>query len=128
MAFKASNPLVDAITDEMGFFGNIWIRKLYFPTKETIHDGHTHPHDHMSMLISGSVKVEVEGFKTQTFKAPTFVSIKKEYKHKITALEDETIWFCMFAFNDVGNPDFISAPNDPCSEPLQEIEFPRAEK
>jgi hypothetical protein len=116
----------DVQFDEMGFFGNIWIRKLTFPTVDTKHEGHVHPHDHMSQLWSGSVLVEVEGFKPQVFKAPTFISIKKEHEHKITALEDHTVWFCLFAFNDTGNVDLVSQANDPYREPilpLEEIEF-----
>jgi len=89
-----------ADVSESGFYGNVWIRKQYYPTKATIIDGHTHNHDHMSLLAAGRVLVEVEGCEPKEFTAPTFITISANKHHKITALEDETISFCVFAVRD----------------------------
>lgn len=86
--------------DESGFYGNVWIRKLYWPKAGDLHDGHGHRHDHISLLARGSVLCEVEGHEPKEFHAPTFITIDKNKHHKFTALEDETISFCIFAFND----------------------------
>lgn len=92
----------DANPNEVGFFGNIWIRKLHFLTKDTVYEGHSHDHDHVSLLLSGSVLVEVEGFTPKIFKAATYIIIKAEHHHKITALEDDTLWWCLHARRDEG--------------------------
>jgi len=88
------------LTDTMGYFGNIWFRKLYFKNKTDLHEGHKHKHDHISLLVKGSVSVEIEGEKTTKFIAPTVIIISKDKTHKITALEDDTQWWCMFAMRD----------------------------
>ena len=91
---RASNP------DESGFYGNVWIRKLYWSKAGDLHDGHAHNHDHISLLARGSVLCEVEGHESKEFHAPTFITIDKNKHHKFIALEDETVSFCVFAFND----------------------------
>jgi len=102
---------------EIGFFGNIWVRKLYFPTKEQVYEGHKHSHDHVSLLISGSVKVEVEGYEPKIFKAPTYIIIRAEYEHKITALEDNTLWWCLHAMRTEEGEveELYTEYNDPLS-------------
>lgn len=85
---------------EVGSFGNIWVNKLYFPTKDTIYEGHTHDHDHVSLLMSGRVLVEVNGHQSKEFVAPTYITIKATHRHKITALEDNTLWWCLHAKRD----------------------------
>lgn len=99
----------------MGFFGNVWMRSNFLEKTGDYTNGHKHHFDHVSMLISGKVQVEVEGFEPTEFTAPTFIVIKKELQHKFTALEDNSAWFCVFALRDVdGNvTDIYSGDNSP---------------
>ena len=99
----------------MGFFGNVWMRSNFLEKIGDYTDGHKHHFDHVSMLISGKVQVEVDGFEPTEFTAPTFIIIKKELQHKFTALEDNSAWFCVFALRDVdGNvTDIYSGDNSP---------------
>ncbi len=114
---QVSNPVLhtEVSPHEIGVFGNVWVRKLYFPTKDTIYEGHKHDHDHVSLLMSGSVSVEVEGFEPKEFKAPTYIVIRAEYEHKVTALEDNTIWWCIHAIRDDSGEvvDVYGDENDP---------------
>jgi hypothetical protein len=99
-----------------GYFGNIWVRQNFLPKAgDSNGGGHTHHFDHVSLLAQGSVRVEVEGCAPKDFHAPTFIVIKKEHKHKFTALEDNTLWYCVFALRDIdGNvTDFYSGDNNP---------------
>jgi hypothetical protein len=101
---------------EMGYFGNIWVRQHWLAKKgDDNGGGHTHHFDHVTLLAKGSVRVEVEGCEPKVFTAPTFIVIKKEHKHIFTALEDETLYYCVFALRDVdGNvTDFYSGDNSP---------------
>ena len=47
--------------------------------------------------------------------APTFIIIDKDKKHKVTALEDDTIWYCVFALRDVDGDitEIYSGDNSP---------------
>jgi hypothetical protein len=36
-----------------------------------------------------------------TFVAPTYIVIKKQHRHQIVALEDDTVFYCIFAMRDI---------------------------
>jgi len=60
--------------------------------------------------------VEVEGKDPKEFVAPTFIVIKKELIHKMTALEDDTVYYCVFALRDVDGEvvgDIYGPQHDP---------------
>jgi hypothetical protein len=76
----------------------------------------------VTLLTSGAVEVTVEGHDPKVFHAPTFIVIRKEHRHKIVALEDNTNYYCVFALRDVdgnvteiydNNHDPLSAMNAP---------------
>jgi len=100
---------------ELGYFGNIWVRQNLLERAGDTHPGHKHSFDHVSLLVKGKVKVEVKGYPAKEFTAPTFIVIKKEHNHKFTALEDDTLWYCVFALRDIDGEvtDFYSGDNSP---------------
>jgi hypothetical protein len=100
---------------QMGFFGNIWVRMHHYKKAGDHHNGHKHHFDHVTLVTQGSVLCEVEGHEPKEFKAPTFIVIKKDKKHKFTALEDDTTYFCVYALRDIdGNvTDVYSGDNSP---------------
>ena len=67
---------------ELGFFGNIWVRQNILSKAGDTFGGHKHHFDHVSLLTKGKVEVEVEGYPSKQFEAPTFIVIKKEHSHK----------------------------------------------
>lgn len=91
---------------DLGYFGNIWVRQnILEKAGDTNGGGHKHKFDHVSLLAKGKVIVEIEGHPPKEFTAPTFIVIRKEHDHKFTALEDDTIWYCVFALRDLdGEP------------------------
>lgn len=100
---------------EEGFFGNVWVRKQSFPKKGTCHEGHKHIHDHVSLLTSGSVSVKVEGHEPKVFIAPTYLTVKANMEHQITALEDGTTAWCVFAMRKKNGmlTDYYNGDNSP---------------
>jgi hypothetical protein len=105
---------------DLGYFGNIWVRQnLLEKVGDDNYGGHTHKFDHVSLLTKGKVLVEIEGHPAKEFTAPTFIVVRKEHKHKFTALEENTVWYCIFALRDLdGEPiDELFDPNihDPMS-------------
>jgi len=100
---------------ELGYFGNIWVRQNMLSKGEEA-PGHVHYFDHVTLLAKGSVRVEVEGKEPKDFVAPTFIVIKKELIHKMTALEDDTVYYCVFALRDVDGEvvgDIYGPEHDP---------------
>lgn len=106
--------------DEMGYYGNVWVRKLFFPKAGDSFPGHKHHHDHVTMLASGAVEIDVEG-EVSTFKAPTFITIAADKRHKVTALENNTVQYCVFALRDENGEltDHYNGDNSPYG-PAQE--------
>lgn len=88
-------------TFELGYFGNIWVRQNVLEFAGEEFDGHEHKFDHVTLLVSGKVSVQLEGSDPKEFTAPTFIVIRKEHSHKITALQDGTIYYCVFALRDL---------------------------
>jgi hypothetical protein len=103
---------------ELGYFGNIWVRQNVLELAGEAHDGHEHKFDHVTLLVSGKVSVALEGSDAKEFTAPTFIVIRKEHQHKITALEDGTVYYCVFALRDLDGDvmEVFGSQHDPeCS-------------
>jgi hypothetical protein len=104
----------------LGYFGNVWVRQNTLKNiGDTNGGGHKHKFDHVSLLTQGKVKVEIEGYPAKEFTAPTFIIVRKEHNHKFIALENDTVWYCIFALRDLdGQPIeelFDPEKNDPLS-------------
>ena len=104
----------------LGYFGNVWVRQNTLKNiGDTNGGGHKHKFDHVSLLTQGKVKVEIEGYPAKEFIAPTFIVVRKEHNHKFIALENDTVWYCIFALRDLdGQPIeelFDPEKNDPLS-------------
>jgi hypothetical protein len=108
--------------NEMGYYGNIWVRSHYFAKAGDANGGgHRHHFDHVTLLAVGSVTVEVEDAPPKDFHAPTFIVIDKNKKHKFTALTDGVVYYCVFALRDVDGEvtDIYSTDNSPYSAVLE---------
>jgi len=109
---------------ELGYFGNIWVRQNSLQNIGEAHAGHKHKFDHVTLLVKGSVQVEVEGYEPKTFTAPTFMVIKKDKNHRITALESDVLYYCVFALRDVNGEvieDIYSSDNNPLAESAEAV-------
>jgi hypothetical protein len=103
---------------DLGFFGNIWVRQNIIENAGDFHSGHKHYFDHVTLLTSGSVSVSVDGEEPKTFTAPTFIVIRKESKHIITALTDDVNYYCVFALRNIDGEvieDIFGEQHDPKS-------------
>jgi len=102
-------------SEQLGYIGNIWVRQNYLEKVGDSVGGHIHYFDHVSLLAKGSISVEIDGQGVYEFVAPTFIVIRKNHRHKITALEDDTSWYCVFAARDIYGEtvDIVDETNDP---------------
>lgn len=59
---------------------------------------HVHPYDHLSILASGRVLLDVDGDISE-INAPACLTIAAGKRHAVTALT-EVVWFCVHATDD----------------------------
>ena len=59
---------------------------------------HAHQYDHLSILASGAVTVEVDGV-VCSYRAPAVITILAGQHHRIEAQED-AVWFCIHATDE----------------------------
>lgn len=107
--------MIEADFKTLGYFGNVWVMQNHFKKAQEIHSGHAHEFDHVSLIASGKVRVEVEGYPPKEFTGPTFIIIRKNKVHNLVALEDDTVVFCIFALPEsVAGADAVySNAHDP---------------
>jgi quercetin dioxygenase-like cupin family protein len=105
--------MIDQPHVQIGCVANLFSRQMHFKSAGDIEHGHTHPFDHLTLLASGSLRVTVNG-KTTDFKAPHMIYIKAEHNHKLVALEDDTVAYCIHALRNGNGVDDIL---DPASVP-----------
>jgi hypothetical protein len=100
---------------ELGYFGNIWVKQNVFELAGESHDGHEHKFDHVTLLVSGKVSVKVKDNEPKEFTAPTFIVIRKEQRHQITALADGTVYYCVYALRNLDGDimDIFGEHHDP---------------
>lgn len=81
--------------------GNIFIRPNELPDKGDKLQGHKHNFDHTTIVFKGSVHVRgvcPDGrIIERDFKAPAHFLVRAEVIHEITALEDGTEFWCVYA-------------------------------
>lgn len=75
---------------------NLWLRQMHFKNAGDANDGHSHLHDHCTLLAKGRLRVTVEG-KDTDFSAPAIIYIQKHKLHHLTALEDDCVAYCVHA-------------------------------
>jgi len=95
---------------------NVYCRLMNFKKKGDTEISHYHDYDHGTLLAAGKVRVEMVDDRNipisdKVFEAPTFILIKKNMRHVLTALEDNTIASCIHALRvstgDIVDPDFL---------------------
>lgn len=83
-----------------GDFENVFWRQMLFRKAGDEMPYHAHQWGHPTILAIGALRVEVEGEETRTYKAPTVIKIRRGKKHRLTALADGTLAYCVLALRD----------------------------
>jgi len=107
----ADAPPVNKVPE--GVWGNLYIRAMSFERAGSMVATHTHRFDHITMLSSGAVSVKWKDTQTGktgegVWKAPTFFMVKKLFEHEFTALEDNTLGFCVFSHRDPNSGEVVN--------------------
>jgi quercetin dioxygenase-like cupin family protein len=79
------------------FGGGVYAKQTGIPAGVKLAQ-HVHPHDHLAVLASGRVAVEVGGVATE-HEGPSCIAIVGGASHSVVALTD-AVWFCIHATRD----------------------------
>lgn len=96
----------------IGCVANVYTRQMHFTNTGDTEPGHAHPFDHMTLLAHGSLRVTVNDISTD-YEAPEMIWISKGLQHSLTALEPNTVAYCIHALrkgegiDDIIDPDSI---------------------
>jgi hypothetical protein len=90
----------------IGCVANLWSRQMHFKKAGDIEHGHTHQFDHLTLLAKGRLTVKVNG-KISHFSAPHMIYIHKNYEHELTALEDDTLAYCIHALRTADQTEIL---------------------
>jgi len=101
-------------TPSISCVANLFAKQMHFAKVGDVEQGHKHEFDHLTLLAAGSLRVTVEG-KATDFKAPHMIYIHAEKQHELTALEDNTVAYCIHALRD---GDGVGDIIDPASVPV----------
>lgn len=87
------------------FGGGVYAKEALIPAG-VIATQHVHKFDHLSVLASGTVVVDVEGVSTE-YTGPACLLIEAGKLHSVRAITP-AVWFCIHA-SDVVDPERIDA-------------------
>ena len=107
----------------IGCVANLFSRMMHFKSAGDVEIGHTHQFDHLTLLAKGKLQVTVDG-KVTEFTAPHMIYIHKDKVHEITALEDDTVAYCIHALRDKENNEIIDPAMIPAGVNVLEMSAP----
>lgn len=85
---------------KLGLVANLFVRMMHFQNIDDCELGHTHSFNHLTLLASGALMVTANGEDT-IFKAPSMIYIDADTVHELTALEPNTVAYCIHALRDL---------------------------
>ena len=85
--------------------GNIFVREMRFEKAGHVVPGHTHNFDHTTYVVHGALRIEalaedgtvLRSVEKHASDGYNWVLIKADVKHRITALEDNSMGHCIYA-------------------------------
>lgn len=85
------------------FSSGVYAKETHIPAGIVLTQ-HSHGFDHMAILASGQVAVEVDGLMSIQ-DGPSVITIKAGKMHKVQAIID-SVWYCIHSVDET-NPDHV---------------------
>ena len=93
----------------IGCVSNVFVRQMHFEQAGDREQGHLHEFDHLTLLAHGSLLVEVADNAT-VYRAPAMIYIRADLMHRLTALEPDTVAYCVHGLRDLTVSEDILDP------------------
>ena len=94
----------------LGVADNLWSKQMHFLKAGDVEQGHKHCFSHFTLLATGKLRVTVDDVPTD-FSAPHMIFIAAEKVHELTALEDNTVAYCIHPLRDGDQVEDILDPS-----------------
>jgi len=88
------------------FIGGLYCKHMVIPEDHTV-VSHKHNFDHMSILVSGCVIVEVDG-EQSTHYSPAVINIQAGKAHSVTPVNGPAVWMCIHNVDELGDVDSLT--------------------
>ena len=85
---------------ELTVFAGIFLKTWAVPDKGTLLPQHSHEFPHLSLIVSGAVRVWCDCTLLGEFHAPATVKIAAQEKHTFETLTDNVVIACIHALDD----------------------------
>ena len=105
---------------QMNAVDGVWVLQLKFKKAGDTLQTHSHNFNHISLLTNGSLMIDVDGEKS-VYQAPQMIYIDKDTNHKLVALEDNTISYCIHALRDEKDVEIIEGLSIPAGVKVQGV-------
>lgn len=73
----------------------IWLKQMVFAKADVWVPQHSHAYDHLTMLVTGAIKVWKDGVFDAEYRAPVGIHIKAGVKHLFHVIEVPTVIWCV---------------------------------
>ena len=105
----------------IGVVSNLFSKQMHFRSAGDVMQGHRHLHDHLTLLAYGRLRVTIDE-QTTEFAAPHMIYIRADKEHRLEALQDNTVAYCIHPLRDKdGSGDILDPsmiPNNVIGESL----------
>lgn len=91
---------MSAPTSDLVVFAGIFCKLWHIPTAGTVAEAHTHTWDHLTLIMSGRVRMFSDGAELGEFAAPAVIRIMANKQHWMTALTDNVTVACVHAVGE----------------------------
>lgn len=103
---------------KMACVANIWVKQMVFEKAGDRNEGHSHAHDHPTVIAVGKFRVTVDDVAT-VFEAPHIVFVQAGRRHFFEALTDGAQAYCVHGIRtgerveDLLDPSMVPAGINP---------------
>jgi hypothetical protein len=104
------------ITIGLKVYAGIWCKVYQVPDAGTVLPQHSHSWPHLTMLVSGAIYVERDGWPAGRYDAPALIEIPAQEKHSFTTLAPDVCLAC------IHNADHLEA-GEPAIHATHDLEL-----
>ena len=98
--------------------GSVFVRQMHFKNAGDVMQGHSHPYDHLTLLVRGALAVESNGRRTEFKAGPIhIIVVPKNVVHRLIALEPDTVACCVHAIRDKETKEIFDVDMLPAGTP-----------
>ena len=92
--------MTDAPTSDLTIYGEVFCKLWSIPAPRTMVEQHVHDYDHLTILMSGRVRVFAGGDDKGVKEAPALIKIPAYTSHAFLSLSEDVRFACVHAVKE----------------------------